>query len=62
MVTILNLFSKYDDRKTQISLFEKKNNNFNKGQDFAKKRNIDPMLAMKLNFQNLQIQYVCKNM
>ncbi len=36
MMTILNLFSKYGDRKTQILLFEK-NNTFNKGQDFAKK-------------------------
>jgi hypothetical protein len=26
-----------------------------------KKKNIDPMLAIKLNFQDLQIQYVCKN-
>jgi hypothetical protein len=54
MVTILNLFSKYGDRKTQILLFEKKIKKFNKGQDFARKKNIDPMLAMKLNFQNLQ--------
>jgi hypothetical protein len=62
MVTILSLFFKYGDRKTQILLFGKKIKKINKGQDFAKKKNIDPMLAMKLNFQNLQIQYVCKNM
>jgi hypothetical protein len=32
-----------------------------RGKILPKKKNIDPMLAIKLNFQDLQIQYVCKN-
>ncbi len=55
-MTILTLFSKYGDRKTQIYYFLKKKQYFQQGAKFCQKRkNIDPMLAMKLNFQDLQI-------